>query len=203
VRTSSVADLKMRRKSDRTRWLKFSYLLGLAVFISQIAFAKAAGDDEVCASTLNDLKNSNSSAIKSLAEKIASTPSGGLTNKTRTSHINFKSPEGPDGRLVFEFHSTTKTDSPDNPGDYELIDGSAKFCQDKRGNLKLLVPNFGSVTISRPDGCFRLHIFLASSERTTFCDGPMPSHIVSARERAGDRGVAASSLPGVGLGVSR
>lgn len=203
MRAISVPRLSMRRKSDRTRWLLFYYLVGLVVFISQVAFANAAGEDEICASTLNELKNSDSNAIKSLAEKIAAALSGGFTNKTRTSHINFKSPEGPDGRLVFEFHSTTKTDNPDNPGDYELIDGSAKICQDKRGTLKLVAPNFGAVTLSRPDGCFRLHIFLASSERTTFCDGPMPSHIMAARERAGGRGVAVRGLPGTGSGVSR
>ncbi len=184
------ARISLRRESDRTRWLIAYCLTGIVFLFTQAAVA----DDEICATTLKEMQDSKSAGIKSLAEKIAAAGKGGFNNQTRTSHIVFKSPDGPEGRMVFEFHSTTKTDDPNDPGDYELADGSAKICDNGRGALKLVAPTFGAVNLSMPDGCFRLHIMFGSSARTTFCEGSMPSHIASAREKAGGRGVAVRGL---------
>lgn len=189
-RSTGQNRISLRRESDRTRWLLFYCVVGLLTLLTRAAWA----NEEICVSTLKEMHESKSDGIKKLAEKITAAGKGGFNNQTRTSHIVFKSPDGPEGRMVFEFHSTTKTDDPNDPGEYELADGSAKVCDNGRGALKLVAPAFGSVNLSLPDGCFRLHILFGTSSRTTFCEGAMPSHIASAREKSGGRGVAVRGL---------
>lgn len=184
--------ISLRRESDRTGWLIFYCLVGVIILFTKSALA----NEETCASSMKEMKESKSAGIRSLAEKIEAAGKNGFNNKTRTSHVQFKSPEGPAGKMVFEFHSTTNTDDPENPGKYELADGSAKICDSGDDSLKLVSPAFGALTLSFPEGCFRLHILFTSSARTTFCEGAMPSHISSAREKAGGRGVAIRGLGG-------
>lgn len=184
--------IKLRRSSDRTRWLLLYCVIGL---LSMIARSALAADDTVCVATMKEMRLIDSPKLKKLASQILAA-SDGFNNKTKTSHLAFTYPEGPDGPVVFELHSTTNTDNPSDPGQYELADGAAKICETSGGKLSLESKTLGSVDLSTPDDCFRIHKAFISAERLTFCPGKMPSHISSAREKAGGIGLAIRGIGG-------
>lgn len=177
----------LRRERDRTRLVLFYCLLGFFLIFGQSALA--SGTSDVCATSIAELKASTSEKLRGIALQMESKV--GFTNKSDSSHIKFKSPDGPKGRILVSFYSTSSSD-----GSFEFEEGALTMC-DKNGNLSISSAPTGKLDVSFTSDCFKIGGFLANLQpaRSTFCTGDMPTTVrlaMTAKANA-DRALAGNS----------
>lgn len=175
----------LRRERDRTRFVLFYCVLGFFLVFGQSAFAQQEVTD-VCATSVAEMKASASDKLRTIATQMESRT--GFTNKTGSSHVKFKSPEGPKGRIFVSFYSTATTD-----GAFEFEEGALTIC-DKKGNVSISSAPAGNWDVSFTSECFKIGGFLAGfqPDRSTFCKGEMPAAVRVAMEEkhTKDRAIA-------------
>lgn len=186
----------LRRERDRTRFVLFYCLLGFFLIFGQSAFASGASD--VCAASIAEMKASTSDKLRGIADQMESKV--GFTNKSDSSHIKFKSPDGPKGRILVSFYSTASSD-----GSFEFEEGVLTVC-DKNGNLSISSAPTGKLDVSFTSDCFKIGGFLANLQpaRSTFCTGDMPVAVrvaMNAKANA-DRALAGNSTEATPLSNS-
>ncbi len=187
-RASSTKDLPqrlvLRRENDRTRFILFYCVAGFILIFGQSAWSA-----EICAKTISEMKTLPSDALKKIAAQFET--KNGFTNKTNRSHIKFKSPDGPAGRILVSFYSTSDSD-----GTLEFEEGALTICDDDGAVSINSIPS-GRRDVAFTDDCFRIKGALASlvADRTTFCSGEMPVSVraVLNLKISTDRAVAAGA----------
>ncbi len=191
----------LRRERDRTRFILFYCAIGFFLIFGQSAFAQESTD--VCVTSFAEMKLSPSDKLRTIANQMDST--AGFTNNSKSSHIKFKSPDGPKGRILVSFYSTASSD-----GSLEFEEGALTVC-DRDGNISISAAPTGKLDVSFTPDCFKIGGLVASLQpaRFTFCAGDMPVQVKLAMEakQAKDRGLAGNgtqslptsdSLPGSG-----
>lgn len=174
-----------RRERDRTRLILFYCFVGFFFIFGQSAFASK--NAKVCATTIAEMKASKSDKLREIVTQMESET--GFTNITDSSHIKFRGPDGPEGRILVSFYSTHSTD-----GSFEFEEGALTVC-DKNGNLSISSAPTGKLDVTFTSDCFKIGGFLASLQpaRSTFCTGDMP---VAVREAMNARATSDRALAG-------
>lgn len=173
----------LRRERDRTRFILFYCVFGFLLIFGQSVRAA-----EVCAASFTEMKTSPSEKLRGIGMQMQSKL--GFTNQSNSSHIKFKNPEGPNGRVIVTFYSTQ------SDGEFEFKEGALTVCDDD-GTISINSAPTGKLKVIFTTDCFKIDSLLANLQptRSTFCLGNIPSVVQQAMDvkMSKERALAANS----------